>query len=115
MKIRALTLFSEPTYDPMEAIPFFDVARSAFHVPVQTSRVGTTPFPTWCDPSHYLGIQIQEFFQPWQEIEVDFICLGPVMLGHDADWLNQLPDIVVSNENVFVSSVLNSLGLPMEE
>lgn len=104
MEIRAITLFTEPTYPPSKAENFFEATQSAFHVPVQTSRLATTPFPDWWDPSHFPAIQAREIVQPWQEIGVDFICLGPVLLRHDAGWLNQLPDIIGTDDNVFVSA-----------
>lgn len=104
MEIRAVTLFVEPTFQPSQAATFFDAARSAFHVPVQTSRLATTPFPDWWDPSHFPVIQVREFLQSWQEAGADFICLGPVLLRHDAGWLNQLPDIIATHENLFVSA-----------
>jgi uncharacterized protein (UPF0210 family) len=104
MEIRALTLFVEPTFPPSNAERFFEDSRSAFHVPVQTSRLATNPFPDWWDPSHFPVIQAQEFVQPWQEAGVDFICLGPVQLRHDAGWLNQLPDIIATHDNLFISA-----------
>lgn len=104
MEIRAITLFVEPVFTPSKAATFLDAARSAFHVPVQTTRLATTPFPDWWDPSHFPIIQTREFVQPWLEVGVDFICLGPVLLRHDAGWLNQLPDIIATDENVFVSA-----------
>lgn len=104
MEIRAVTLFVEPTFTPSKAAPFFEAARLAFHVPVQTSRLATTPFPAWWDPSHFPATQARKFVQPWEDAGVDFICLGPVLLRHDAGWLNQLPDIIATYENVFVSA-----------
>lgn len=111
MEIRAITLFSELTFPPSKAEKFFETSRSAFHVPVQTSRLATNPFPDWWDPLHYPVIQAREFVQPWQEAGVDFICLGPVLLRHDAGWLNKLPDIIATHDNLFVSAeIADSAG-----
>lgn len=104
MEIRTVTLFAEPSFAPESAESFIAAARSAFDVPVQTTRLATTPFPTWWDLYHFTNLQADELIQPWTEAGIDFISLGPVGLRHDAGWLNHVPEIIACCPNLFVSA-----------
>ena len=110
MELRSITLFAEPTLEDKPAAAFFSAARKAFHVPVQTLRVATTPFPTWWNQSHLTSLQAKETADRWQALGADYICLGPVKLGHDAGWLNILPEIIASHDALFVSAEIAGLN-----
>lgn len=104
MEIRAVTLFAEPNFDTVIATGFFEAARSAFHVPVQTNRLATTPFPTWWDPYHFTTLQVRDLVEPWQEAGADFLSFGPILMRHDAGWMDRVPDLIASNETIFLSA-----------
>lgn len=94
MKIRSVTLFSEPSLDPSRAERFFAAVRSAFVEEVQTLRLATTPFPAWWNPGHFTALQARDSVELWAATGAEVICLGPVLLRHDAGWLERLPDII---------------------
>lgn len=104
MKIRTVTLFSDVEDLPSNTEEFFDTARHAFHVPVQSTRLATSPFPGWWNISHYATFQAQEIAEQCEKLGADYISLGPVQLRHDASWLNLLPEIVGCSESLFVSA-----------
>jgi uncharacterized protein (UPF0210 family) len=104
MKIRAITLFVEPTFEPSRGQSFFDAARHMFADQVQTLRLATTPFPSWWRPERFPAIQARESAELSHAVGAEFICLGPVLLRHDAGWLDTLPDIVGSGRGVHVAA-----------
>lgn len=104
MKIRTVTLFSDLEDLPSNTEGFFDTARNAFHVPVQSARLATSPFPVWWNISHYAPFQAKEIAGQCEKLGADYLSLGPVQLRHDASWLNLLPEIVASSESLFVSA-----------
>ena len=110
MKIRAITLFVEPTFEPSRGQSFFDAARHMFADQVQTLRLATTPFPSWWRPERFPAIQARESAELSHAVGAEFICLGPVLLRHDAGWLDTLPDIVGSGRGVHVAAEIADTG-----
>jgi uncharacterized protein (UPF0210 family) len=111
MKIRTVTLFSDLDDMPSSTKGFFDNARDAFHVPVQTVRVSTSPFPSWWNTSHFTSTQAKEVAERVQEIGADYTSLGCVHLRHDASWLDLIPEIIASSDTLFVSAeVADTVG-----
>ncbi len=104
MEIRSVTLFVEPDFIAANAEGFFKNARSSFHVPVQTTRVATTPFPNWWNPNHYSSVKVKEFVEPWQKAGVDFLSLGPLMLDHDDSWIDKILDLLAKSDVIFLTS-----------
>jgi uncharacterized protein (UPF0210 family) len=94
MKIRSITLFAEPSLEAARAERFFAAARDFFSDEVQTLRFATTPFPAWWDLGHFSAQQARESAELWTATGAEFVCLGPVLLRHDAGWLERLPDII---------------------
>lgn len=94
MRIRSVTLFSEPSLDPARAKRFFGTVRDVFPDEVQTLRLATTPFPAWWNAEHFAALQARENAELWSATGAEVICLGPVLLRHDAGWLDRLPDII---------------------
>ena len=112
MEIRSVTLFTEPAYNATKAEGFYKKARTSFHVPVQTTRLATTPFPTWWNPNHYTPAQVKEFIEPWQKAGADFLSLGPLMLNHDDSWLGKIPALIASSDVVFLTvEIADSKGM----
>jgi uncharacterized protein (UPF0210 family) len=104
MQIRSVTLLTEPHFDQQRAAGFYAEARQAFDFTVQTTRLATTPFPTWLDPRRHIGAEAGGAARQWLEAGADYVCLGPVQLGHDAGWLDYLPEMIASSEGLFVSA-----------
>jgi hypothetical protein len=104
MKIRSITLFAEPSLDPKRAQRFFASARGAFAEEVQTLRLATTPYPTWWSRDHYTALQAEETAARWQGTGAEFVGLGPVLLRHDAGWLDSLPEIVAAGQDLYVAA-----------
>lgn len=104
MNIRSVTLFAEPDLDPSAMATFFVQAQRVMPRPVQTVRLATTPFPDWLRLSDLQNFQAGDMIQPWLEAGAQFVSLGPVLLKHDAKWLDWLPAIVAQNEAIFVAA-----------
>ena len=115
MEIRSVTLFAEPNFSKQKAADFFTAAKNGFHVPVQTLRLATSPFPTWWRPDHYDAFIVDEVVEPWKRAGVDFLSLGPVALGHDAGWLNHIPQLIGQSENVFLAAEIAAKNVIMEQ
>lgn len=101
MKIRAVTLFAQPDFSPRLSAAFFAEANSAFHLPVQTTRVGLPPFPTWCARDRPFDRQAHEVAERWAEAGAGLVSLGPVRLADDEAWLATLPSLVQALESLF--------------
>ena len=108
MKIRSITLFAEPSLKAARAERFFAVARDFFTDEVQTLRFATTPFPAWWDPGHFPVLQARESAQMWAAAGAEYVCLGPVLLRHDAGWLDRLPDIIGAGHGLFTAAEIAS-------
>ncbi|MFN2221519.1 MAG: DUF711 family protein [Candidatus Promineifilaceae bacterium] len=104
MKIRSITLFAEPSLEPERAGRFFDLARNAFPEEVQTLRLATTPYPTWWNRGHYPALQARENAEIWAAAGAEFVSLGPVLLRHDAGWLELAPEIVAAGHGLCVAA-----------
>ncbi len=104
MNIRSVTAFCEPDHvDHTQLSQFFQDARAAFDISVQSCRVATHPFPEWWSGSNLVE-QAQTFAKTWQEIGADYISLGPVKLQHDADWLELIPAILSATDVLFATA-----------
>ena len=108
MEIRSVTLFCEPGSDPAAFAPFLAAARGAFPTRVQSTRVGATPFPDWL-PRDRAAAGAAVFAAAWRAAGADYVSLGPVRLGHDAAWLDLIPDLLLSAEGVFASVEIATL------
>jgi uncharacterized protein (UPF0210 family) len=110
MNIRTITLFAEPSLDLELARRFFESARDAFQEETQTLRVATMPFPGWWNRSHYPSVQAQENQERWATAGAQYVSLGPVLLRHDAGWLNIVPEIVAAAQGLCVSAEIADQG-----
>lgn len=104
MEIRAITLFTTTQTRAESLASFCQSARTAFHVPVQTLRVATPPYPEWLLPGEEGVAQVSELVSSWQAQGIDYVSLGTVGLHHDTEWLNHLPIIFGAHDSVFASA-----------
>ncbi len=107
MDIRSVTLLSEPNFPLANMADFFTAVQSTFSFPLQSTRLATTPFPTWWPADMYSEAQMQqhaqELAQQWQEAGANYISLGPVLLAHDARWLSQIPLLLSATDALFAT------------
>jgi uncharacterized protein (UPF0210 family) len=106
MDIRSVTLFAEWQHLPENLTPFFVTAREAFAYTVQSTRVAFSPFPTWfpsnqSDAVADFSVQISD---QMRAAGVDYVSVGPVQLEHDATWMEAIPAIIGSADNLFVTA-----------
>ena len=66
--------------------------------------------PSWWNPSHFATLQTRETTEYWSAAGVDYISLGPVLLRHDAGWINKLPEIIAGSDSLFVSAEIADLS-----
>ncbi len=104
MRIRAITLFAEPSLAAQRAERFFGNARNAFPEEVQTLRLATTPYPSWWNRGHFPAMQAREIGEQWAATGAEFVSLGPVLLRHDAGWLDIVPEIVAAGQGLHVAA-----------
>ena len=102
MEIRSVTLFCEADRVPAVYAPFLTAARGAFPVRVQSTRLGTTPFPDWL-PREDAAADASALVGAWRAAGADYVSLGPVQLRHDPAWLAVIPDLLMAAEGVFAS------------
>ncbi len=102
MEIRSVTFFVEPDFAPKQARDFIAQARTAFHVPVQTIRVATTPFPDWLQAPHVKNAL--DFVARWQAVGADYVSLGAVLLPHDSAWLDVAAQMIDASDVLFCSA-----------
>ncbi len=79
---------------------FFQATAGRFPWPVQTRRVALPPFPDWWRASDDPASLVQR----WRELGADYVSLGPVLLRHDAGWLEQLPALLGVGGALFASA-----------
>ena len=106
MDIRSITLFSEWALLPKNMTPFFAAAREAFAYPVQSARTAFNPFPDWF-PSNQpanVGQFSRLISEQMRAAGIDYISLGPVQLDHDPAWMDAIPTIIGSADNLFVTA-----------
>ena len=104
MEIRSVTLFSEPTNDLSTVARFFEATNDRFAVPLQTRRVAFPPFPGWWNAAVPTASQAGDIAARWQQAGADYLCLGPVQLQHDVQWLERLPEILAATGVLFASA-----------
>lgn len=101
MDIRSITVFSEHTTQPDHYALFMQAAATAFHVPVQSLRLATTPFPDWLGDG---GLDaVARLVANWQATGITYVSLGPVQLQHDIRYIQLLHEIIAANDVVFGS------------
>lgn len=105
MEIRSVTLFCDPHFDVPKTAAFFAAARDGFSYPVQSTRLATLPFPDWWQPPQTSppAAQAAQFAARCREAGTDAISLGPVLLRHDATWLESIPALIPAAEMLFTS------------
>lgn len=104
MEIRSVTLFCKPGFSPDHARRFFDAASRCFAFPLQTKRVALPPFPDWWGEAH----DAANLVQSWKGRGADYLSIGPVLLRHDASWLERLPALLGHGEALFASAEVAS-------
>lgn len=106
MDIRSITLFCDWHNLPQNITPFFEAAREAFSYPVQTARTAFTPFPNWFPSSQRDEVSqfSRQISATMQDIGADYVNLGPVQLDHDSTWIDSIPTIIGSADNLFVTA-----------
>ncbi len=110
MEIRSVTLFAAPDLAPDSVAGFLDEARTAFTVPVQSTRLATTPFPDWWPATADTAGAAMAFRARWEPFNLDYISLGPVQLRHDPAWLDRLPGILGATDSLFASAAIADTG-----
>ena len=103
MEIRSVTLFCEPDFATPQMERFFTAVRTAFPYPVQSTRLATPPFPEWWPDGVAIPRHAQTLAQRWQAAGAGYISLGPVLLRHDARWIEQIPELLAATEVLFAS------------
>lgn len=79
---------------------FFQGTAGRFPCPLQTRRVALPPFPDWWTRSDDPARLVQR----WRELGADYVSLGPVLLRHDANWLERLPALLGVGDALFASA-----------
>ena len=108
MEIRSVTLFVEHDAQPADFKSFIAAARIAFHVPVQTVRLATTPFPDWLT-APYVANGVG-FVEQWQQAGIDYVSLGAVLLSHGAIWLDVAAELIDKHDALFCSGEMADQG-----
>lgn len=103
MDIRSVTLFCEPDFASEKMAGFFTAVRPAFPYPVQSTRLATTPFPDWWPKDSNCQQHARKLAQIWQDAGANYISLGPVLLRHDARWIDQIPALLAATEVLFAT------------
>lgn len=104
MEVRSVTLFAEWDLPKVGLADFLAEARVAFPVPVQTVRWATPPFPDWWRVGVAVGEEVAEIAGTLQELGVNYLSLGAVQLGHDAQWLEMIPALLGARGMVFAAA-----------
>lgn len=106
MDIRSITLFCDWQHLPKNIADFSKAARQAFTYPVQTVRTAFTPFPNWFPAKQPNDVRqySTEISEQIRAVGVDYVSLGPVQLDHDAHWMDTIPTIIGSADNLFVTA-----------
>lgn len=103
MDIRSVTLFCEPDFPTARMGEFFTAVRTAFTYPLQSTRLATPPFPDWWPESAGTQAHARQLAQTWQAAGASYISLGPVLLRHDARWINHIPTLLAATDVLFAS------------
>lgn len=106
MDIRSITLFSDWQHLPNNTTPFFTAAREAFAYPVQSARVAFSPFPDWFPSAQTEDVASfsRQISEEMRAAGADYISLGPVQLNHTSEWLDAIPTIIDSADNLFATA-----------
>ncbi|MBK8901151.1 MAG: DUF711 family protein [Anaerolineaceae bacterium] len=111
MDIRSVTLFCEPDFPAAQMADFFTAVRPAFAYPLQSTRLATPPFPDWWLEEADVPARARELAQTWQAAGASYISLGPVLLRHDARWIDHIPALLAATDVFFASvEIANTQG-----
>ncbi len=99
MDIRSVTLFCEPDFPAAQLADFFTAVRTAFTYPLQSTRLALPPFPDWWPADG----DARQLAQKWQAAGASYISLGPVLLRHEARWIDQIPALLAATDVLFAS------------
>lgn len=108
MEIRSITLFSDPSCDTVAIARFFEEGSRLFSVPVQTRRAAFPPFPQWWSRDKPAAEQAADLVSRWKDAGTDYLCLGPVGLAHDVQWIDVLPQVLGQGDALFASAEIAS-------
>ena len=111
MDIRSVTLFCEPSFSLAQMADFFTAVRPAFPYPLQSTRLATTPFPTWWPSTVDNQAHATKLAQQWQTAGANYISLGPVLLRHEVQWIDQIPALLAATDTLFATvEIANTQG-----
>ena len=99
MDIRSVTLFCEPDFSSVQMADFFTAVRTPFPYPLQTTRLALPPFPDWWADDN----DPKQLAEQWQAAGASYISLGPVLLRHDARWIDQIPALLAATDVLFAT------------
>jgi uncharacterized protein (UPF0210 family) len=103
MDIRSVTLFCEPDFPTARMGEFFTAVRTAFPYPLQSTRLALPPFPDWWPEKEPILKHAQTLAAQWAETGASYISLGPMLLRHDAIWLNRIPTLLSATNALFAT------------
>ena len=78
---------------------FFTAVRTPFPYPLQTTRLALPPFPDWWADDN----DPKQLAEQWQAAGASYISLGPVLLRHDARWIDQIPALLAATDVLFAT------------
>lgn len=78
---------------------FFTAVRTPFPYPLQSTRLALPPFPDWWTKDN----DAQQLAAKWQAAGASYISLGPVLLRHDAHWIDQIPALLAATDVLFAT------------
>ena len=99
MDIRSVTLFCEPDFATEKMAEFFTAVRHAFPYPLQSTRLALPPFPDWWPEDG----NARQLATKWLAAGASYISLGPVLLRHEARWIDQIPTLLAASDVLFAS------------
>lgn len=99
MDIRSVTLFCDPDFATTQMADFFTAVRTPFPYPLQTTRLALPPFPDWWADDN----DPKQLAEQWQAAGASYISLGPVLLRHDARWIDQIPALLAATDVLFAT------------
>lgn len=117
MKLRSITWFIQPQPplqpDQLAAVEGFnEAARQAYQqggYEVQTTRLATTPFPTWLpslQPQQAIPLA-RAMEQAAKSSGFDYLSLGPALVQHPQSY-QLLPDLLAATQDVFFSGMITT-------
>lgn len=109
MEIRSVTFLIDPDGALDQASAAGEAARLRFHqagFALQTVRLATTPYPTWCRSQD----KIASLMRRSAEAGFDYVAIGPVRLDDEPQFLRDLPQMIGAYERLFASAEIADTG-----